>query len=358
MKKLVFAIIGLLILTVGAVFYFFSKPVQTGSEESLDLQSAESLNADQQSISGDGPKQKQPLDLSQPSGEDRAETITFTADEGSRVEYASNPGVKFTDDEEVILLYENRSGDGVPFQIAYADESSDWLEFGESEDLTREDQDSFHAIKLATDLYRFYGYRPTVGSGEDETGMKSSSSTDGKTFTEDEGYRYLFEEEDMGNIGTYDFYFDQSGGIVLLYVGDKFGKNNVRRAYSEDGGWTFEFDRGNVLGDDNRDTYEGTFVDQSVLRLDDGRVFLIAMKSGKIYGFVSNDDAKTFEYDGLLAEPADFADLGIGSLHDPKMVKLPDGRIRFYITGKEFTSGDPEDPTVPQHIVSVTGVVQ
>ena len=80
--------------------------------------------------------------------------------------------------------------------------------------------------------------------------------------------------DDKGWMGVYDVYVDQQDRVVLLYLGDKDGLNNVRRAVSTDQGWTFTFQRGDVLGDAADARARGAnaaFVDQKSTLLHDGR---------------------------------------------------------------------------------------
>lgn len=164
----------------------------------------------------------------------------------------------------------------------------------------------------------------------------SESSPDGERFTRDEGIRYQPQPEDRGSIGVYDHFIDSAGGVVLLYIGDMHGLNNVRRAYSPpgDNGWTFHFESGNVLRDAELGGGPNSYVDQKSILLPDGRRRLFAMKQGSIYSFISEDDGRTFQLEpGTRLRPEDFSPLKVKSLHDPWPVLLPDGRIRLYLHG-------------------------
>lgn len=260
-----------------------------------------------------------------------ASTYTFVADAGVRQVDASNPGVKMNDAGALTLLYENRNGGGS--NTVESDESSDWLSFKNVK--TGVNPDNFRAVQLPDGTWRSYGLDTTKGI----TGscLKSQTSTDGVHFTPDEGCRYELPAQDQGRMGVYDFFNDQQGGVVMLYLGDLMGKNNVRRAYSTDNGWTFVFDRGNVFDDDNAGGGGNTYVDQKTVTLPDGSIYLVAMKSGSIYSFVSQD-GQTFSALGKILSPADFMDVSLHSLHDPQIIRLPDGRLRLYVTGVGETS--------------------
>lgn len=272
----------------------------------------------------------------------------FVADDGIRVEDASNPGAKIVDDE-LQLLYERR-GNGVGgHAIAVASTTSDWLDFTEDTGASN-DVDVFRAHRLPDGTWRAYGLDTTKGITG--TCLKSQSSRDGVTYTDDAGCRYTLQADDNGTMGVYDFFNDDSGGVTLLYLGDMKGKNNVRRAYSTDNGETFTYQNGNVLGDDDAGGGAKSYVDQKTIRLADGTLFLVAMKEGRVYGFTSDDDGVSFAPMGLLLEADNFAiDDSVG-LYDPQIVALPDGRYRIYVT---LSVGNPgQRSMLTQHIVSAT----
>ena len=69
------------------------------------------------------------------------------------------------------------------------------------------------------------------------------------------------------------------------------GINNVRMAYSPpgDNGWTFSYERGDILGDDEAGAGGRTYVDIKSVGLPDGRRRLFAMKGGsQILSFISD----------------------------------------------------------------------
>ena len=76
-------------------------------------------------------------------------------------------------------------------------------------------------------------------------------------------------------------FVDAAGGVVLLYSADKLGLNNLRRAYSTDGGESFAFQHGNVLGDDTAGGGGNSYVDRATVLLPDGRRRLHALKGGQ-----------------------------------------------------------------------------
>lgn len=256
---------------------------------------------------------------------------TYYPDEGVRMEDASNPGARLNDDGTLDLLFEDTSARR--HVVATSEATSDWLDFVVTD--TNADVGVFRALKLPDGTCRAFGTDATKGI--DGTGMTSRSSKDCVTYTEDEGYRYVLQPEDNGRMGVWDLFVDSDGGIVLLYLGDMLGLNNVRRAYSTDGGWTFEFTNGNVFGDDDAGGGARSFVDDKVLVLPDGTVRAITMRGGSVHTFLSTDDGKTFAYEDEVLSPEDFSDGEYVGLFDPQLVLLPDGRQRIYVTAQAET---------------------
>ncbi|MBI4447127.1 MAG: hypothetical protein HY645_14630 [Acidobacteria bacterium] len=148
-----------------------------------------------------------------------------------------------------------------------------------------------------------------------------------------------------GAWGVYDHFVDSKGGVALLYLGDLQGLNNLRRAYSApgDNGWTFVFDRGDILGDAGADGGSKTYVDPKSIQLPDGRRRLFVMKGGQgapppagtccdIFSFISSDDGKTFTLEaGARLSANNFSGIKLYSLNDPWVIQLADGRYRMYV---------------------------
>ncbi|MBI5002470.1 hypothetical protein HZC31_03735 [Candidatus Woesearchaeota archaeon] len=259
------------------------------------------------------------------------EEFTFFVDEGLQMTEASNPGARVNDDGTISLLYEDYTGDSPAQYVATSEDGLLFSDRGES--VSNSVGGQFRAKQLPDGTWRGYGYDTTKGI---EGGcLTSQSSFDGITYTQDEGCRYTLQEEDEGWMGVYDFFADSKDNIVLLYLGDKYGLNNARRAYSTDGGWTFTFINDNVLNDEDLGGGQMSYVDEKVIVLSDSRVFLVAMQQGNIYGFLSDDDGVSFQrYKDVLLEPGDFDNAEYGyawSLHDPQIAQLEDGRLRIYV---------------------------
>lgn len=163
--------------------------------------------------------------------------------------------------------------------------------------------------------------------------MESLRSADGVSFTSESGVRYTPTADDRNTVGVYEA-FSQSSEVVLLYLGDLMGLNNVRRAVSTDNGVTFTFDRGNILGDAGLGGGAQSFVDPESLPLSDGRRRMFVMKQGSIYSFISSDGARSFSQEpGTHLTPASFTQATVQTLYDPSPVQLPDGRFRIYVAG-------------------------
>ncbi|MGB9612939.1 MAG: hypothetical protein ACPL4K_02015 [Candidatus Margulisiibacteriota bacterium] len=120
----------------------------------------------------------------------------------------------------------------------------------------------------------------------------------------------------------------------MFYVGDFYGKNNVRTAISSDNGASFSFEAGNICGDDAAGGGPNTHVDPDIIKLPDGTYKLYVMSSKdsgtKIYSF-SSTDCRTFTLDsGIRIKPSDFTSPEVTMLFDPEAVLLPDGSIRIF----------------------------
>ncbi len=284
------------------------------------------------------------------------EEFTFIFDEGIRMADASNPGAKLNDDETISLLFQDTSERG----IQHVATSEDGLTFQDrGTRLTPKEGGAFRAKQLPDGTWRGYGYDTTKGI---EGGcLTSQSSEDGRTFTDDDGCRYTLQDDDKGTMGVYEFFADSQDNIVLLYIGDKSGLNNVRRAYSNDNGDTFTFTNDNVLGDEDLGGGGRSYVDEKVLVLSDHRVFLVAMQLGTVYGFISEDDGVSFQrYKEPILEAKDFAGTEYGqarSLHDPQIIQLEDGRYRIYVTAA-FNGETESKEDDMEAIVSATTIAE
>jgi hypothetical protein len=248
--------------------------------------------------------------------------LEFTFDAGFRVVGATNPQPGVDSVTGQVHLYYVDHATGQP-RVAV---SSDGLSFPAGTSAVNVFRNDARNTRLPDGTWRRFQWN--FGTSQ----FGSLFSPDGITFTPESGVRYTLQPADKGTLGVYDAFSDRQGGVVLLYLGDLPGLNNVRRAYSRDNGLSFTFDRGNVLGDDTAGGGANSFVDEKSIRLPDGRIRLFTMRQNTIYSFVSNDDGYSFVRDpGIRLERASFKEATLTSLNDPVVVRLPDGRFRMYV---------------------------
>lgn len=245
--------------------------------------------------------------------------LIFRSEPGVLIDHASNP-MTVVREGKIYLYYEDRS-QGRPVQKVAS--SRDGLHFSKSQRVGK--SNDYRAVRLRNGQYRRYTYDRALNA------LVSASSVDGVNFVKDPGIRYEPQEVDQGEFGYYDLFLDDSGGVVLLYIGDLHGVNNLRRAYAKDG-WTFQFDRDDVLQDAKYGGGARSFVDPRSVEISGGRR-LFVMQQGVIYSFATRDDGKTFAQDpGIRLHPESFYEAR--SLHDPAIVRLSDGRYRIYVCAK------------------------
>ncbi|NOZ06960.1 MAG: hypothetical protein GXP41_11535 [Chloroflexi bacterium] len=286
-----------------------------------------------------------------------ADNLTFIPDPGIRVHIASNPAASVDPETgTVYLFYEDRTT--MPGKRMVAT-SSDGLSFSNGRQTTNADNLHFpYNVRLPDGTWRKYTFDVNTAQ------LKSQSSTDGMHYKPDPGVRYTAQPDDNGKVGVHDQYVDAAGGVVLLYIGDMQGVNNVRLAYSPpgDNGWTFTFEEGDVLGDAAAGGGGHSYVDPKSILLPDGRRRLFTMRqgtlppqpgvhaTGKIFSFISQD-GKSYDLEpGTRLQAEDFTQFAVWSLNDPVVVQLPDGRYRMYVAAL-ITAGPNEQEWV---IVSAT----
>jgi len=170
--------------------------------------------------------------------------------------------------------------------------------------------------------------------------MTSYYSSDGNVFgpTLESGTRYTATADDKISgrtpyTGVYDLYTAASdGAVILVYLGDLMGKNNLRMAKSTDNGVTFTFVKGNVLGDDGTGY---AFVDNKTVLLADGRRRMFTMRGGQLQSFVTTDGYAWSREVGTRISYYDFASVGVTlySLNDPVPVFDKNGNLKVYVAG-------------------------
>ena len=275
---------------------------------------------------------------------------SFSPDTGIRKQNASNP-MACVDEAigKVYLFYEDRSSSPGRRMVA---ESLDGLTFSEGKDQNTVQTPCDPRNELLPDgTWRRYMYDMV------ESGMRSESSTDGVHFTPDAGYRYVPQEIDNGTFGVYDIYADGKGGMVLLYIGDMGGVNNIRRAWSSDNGWTFNFEDANVLGDADAGGGGHSYVDPKSILRPDGTRWLFTMTQGplpplpgarsvgEIHSFISMDQKTYLQPPKLELTTVDFTEFELWSLNDPVVVLLPSGEYRMYVAALYCDSPCTSDKT-------------
>lgn len=262
----------------------------------------------------------------------------FEIDPGVRATYASNPLVVEQTEETLLLAYEYRSPElkNAPTDRVRFMRTEDGLNFEDE----GENDDSWQAkpepLLLSDGTYRRYFYSPVEG------GVMSEVSQDGKTFILEEGLRYELAGDGVNDphvFGVSTYFVDSQGGVVLLYNRtNDMGDVVVNQAYAtpESEGMEFTLIGENILGGSLETDY---YADPHTVVLENGNIWLVVMyqtdgakppvgKQGIIYGYVSEDDGKTFTLMGRLFDYDDFDAL---SLNDPKMVAFPDGTLRVYV---------------------------
>ncbi|MBI4748123.1 MAG: hypothetical protein HY774_06510 [Acidobacteria bacterium] len=250
------------------------------------------------------------------------EELTFVPDAGIRMDYAANalPGVDASG--SIYLYYNDQQSRRELLSI-----STDGLTFPPGTQPTSSANDPRRTL-LPDGTWRKYQF------DLQRKEMRSQFSTDGLIFRPEDGVRYLPQPADNNTLGVYDVFSETNGQVTMLYIGDLMGLNNVRQAVSTDNGRTFVFERDNVLGDATAGGGPNSYVDQKSIQLPDGRRRLFVMKKGVIYSFIRTADTSAFSLEpGTRLSPSDFTDISLISLHDPLVVRLPDGRFRMYVAG-------------------------
>jgi len=253
-------------------------------------------------------------------------------DPGIRVAKASNPFATVDSDGVAYLGYSDRGGsNSTKYQSA-----SDGLTFANPTVVTyfNRSVDSRKTLMPDGKTWRLYQYDLSTKL------MTSYSSTDGNSFTADTGTRYSPVSADNGSTGVYDSYVAADGSVILIYVGDLMGKNNLRMARSTDNGLSFTYLKGNVLGDDEAGGV--SFIDNKTLLLADGRRRMVTMRRNEIHSFISGDGISYTRELGVRLTTADFAGVGVTiySLNDPVMVRTKEGKYRVYVAASTATGAD------------------
>jgi len=159
----------------------------------------------------------------------------------------------------------------------------------------------------------------------------SATSTDGLDFTKQSEIRYSGTAADGGKVSAFDIIKESDTLLRMYYVGDWFGKNNIRTAVSNDNGNTWTFEQGNICGDDNAGGGPNSFVDPDIVKLPSGGYKLYVKKGAdKIYSFSSTDGLHFTQDAGVRLQASQFTGLGITDLLDPDTLVFADNSMRVF----------------------------
>ncbi|MEI6206555.1 MAG: VCBS repeat-containing protein [Desulfuromonadales bacterium] len=298
-----------------------------------DIAAADSFfNATLTLVTGNGPTQ---IDLATTSPASMLFDLTASAknprlvpDAGLRVEKAGIPFATVNSSSGVTYLGYISAVDGSEaFQS-----STDGLTFSNPTPLTLNNRSvDSRRTRLTDGTWRLYMMNQNTGV------MTSYFSSDGNVFgpSLESGTRYSATADDKLSgatpyTGVYDFYYAGDGALILVYLGDLMGKNNLRMAKSIDNGVTFTWVKGNVLGDDNTGY---AFVDNKTIRLADGRTRMFTMRSGQLQSFVTSDGYTWSREVGTRISYRDFTSVGLTlySLNDPVPVFDKNSNLKVYV---------------------------
>ena len=290
-----------------------------------------------------------------PSDDISDHPISFTLDQGYRINFASNPRILSYEKGQLKLGYEYQAREltANPSDKGYVAFSTDGLTFSGNRRF-QQGENKERGVLIDNEIWRRYA--EDEGSGK----VMSESSTDGVNYSPDDGYRYDLNTNDSGKMGVRTFFVDQYGGVVMLYNSDISvnGKEVifVRRAYSKPGdkGLHFELTDDDVMGMTYDDGVNQSFADPNAIVLPDGRVRLIVMqqdrgqplpplgRTGTIYSFIS-DDGSTFQMEARLFSWENFSEFEVRSLNDPKIIRFDDGSYHIYVAAMIPTESGEED---------------
>ena len=252
-------------------------------------------------------------------------------DAGLRIQKAAIPFAT-VNSGTTYLGYEVAGGGSTTFQS-----STDGLTFSNPVLLTYNNRsvDSRRTLMPDGKTWRLYKMSP-------QGVMTSHISSDGNVFTAESGTRYTAPASDNGMTGIYDFYIASDGAVVMIYLGDLMGLNNLRMTKSTDNGVNFTFVKSNVLGDGSATNSGSAFVDNRTIALPDGRRRMFTMRSGELQSFITTDGYNWSREPGARVNYTDFASVGvtIHSLNDPVAVYDNKGKIKVYVAAATAANAD------------------
>ena len=282
--------------------------------------------------------------------------ISFSIDQGYRIDYGSNPRIIDYDGEKLKLAYEYQAEELMnnPSEKAYISESTDMINFEDNRKITIEEQ------KGPWLAFNNFFVRYIVDTFIQ--GIIYEKSFDEFTYISNDEICYDLTINDNGKIGVQTYYVFNDK-IYFLYNHDEIIDNNeviFVKMLTSDEECNFKLTNNDVLEYYYDDGTHISYADPNAIVLQDGRVLLITMvqekgvpkppagRTGDIYGFIS-DDGVNFEPLGKLLSWEDFTEFEVYSLNDPKLIQLEDGTIKIYVAAMI-----PEDDTFKWIIVSAT----
>ncbi len=289
--------------------------------------------------------------------------LVFIPDAGFRVEEATIPEVGIHPDSGTVYMYYKVGPDdyfatsndgGLDFSINPRSPTSPGDHTADPRCVLMPDVD-----EDGLQVWRQYLWDRSLGY------FKSMISHDGLQYEPEEGIRY--DPPDTEIVGVHTAYTTDDGRVGLMYIGDKgTTTGNVRLAYSDDNGQSFQYYADDPLHDAGTHDDGLNQRDPTANVLDDGSIRISTMVQGgpqapfpgvrsvtAIYSFTSMDNGLTFKADpGVRLEPEDFTGFDVWSLNDPSIIQLPDGRFRMYVAG--LVSELPDVSDVDWVILSAT----
>ncbi len=272
-------------------------------------------------------------------------SFKFIPDFGLRIDCVAIADAVLINDT-LFLFYNHELFNGTQGKgVGIATQSSDWLVFDTSYSFF-DFEDYFIRYKMPDNTYR--KYHPEGNQ------IKSESSITGLNFIPDTGNRYIAQPFDS-SFGVSTYITASDGSVHLFYNTTGQEKIACRHAVSApgDNGMNFNYMGMNVFGD-SAYTTGNFFVDPNAIFNPDGSISVYLMnqaggpfppagRTGYIHSFTSYDNGQTFSLDSdesgdTIRFKFDDFEAGYGfpetvySLNDPKVVRLPDGRYRVYVS--------------------------
>lgn len=283
--------------------------------------------------------------------------IDFQPDLGIRVQGGTTRKAVFHNDT-LFLYYGYNLWDGTSMTpvsgLAISTDAPDYNSFTE---VNMDDYPRYNMLLLPDGITR-----RLYGQPMGQNYLISQSSTDWHSISTDPGIRYYLDASDSATFGVSTALVDQNDDVHIYYMGamPPGGANNIRHCESTDGGDNFTFMSNDICGDLSGPGGNMSHVDPDAVMMSDGTIRLMTMNANgtntpnsasqsanfTIHSFLSSDNGDSFVQEAtsggsdIMVHTSDFADTSVHSLHDPKIVELPDGRVKVFMNGSVFTQAD------------------